>query len=112
ERFRPLPGRENVVVTRDPSYLAEGATVGGSFEEALETLGPVDRVCNIGGGQPFVAAMPLATELVVTQIALEVEGGDTFAPEIGPEWRLARSSAPAVSTTGLGYRFEWYRRAT
>lgn len=112
ERFRPLPGRENVVITRDPSYVAEGARVVGSFDAALETLGPVDRICNIGGGQLFAAAMPLATELVVTKIDLEVADGDTFAPEIGPEWRLARSSAPAVSTTGLGYRFEWYRRAT
>jgi dihydrofolate reductase len=55
--------------------------------------------------------MPFADELVVTRIELDVPDADTFAPQIGPEWRLAEQGGPLVSTTGLGYRFErWLRR--
>ena len=110
ERFRPLPGRENVVITRDPEYVAAGATTAASLERALSNL---DRrgaatVCLIGGGELFRQAMPLATELVVTRIELDVPDADTFAPEIGPEWHLTRSSEPSVSGSGIAYRFEWY----
>lgn len=151
ERFRPLPGRENVVVTRDPSFAAEGARVAASLEAALAlalvesgTLAhdsegtktafasPISSgedaaasgapasgaaarsapasVWVIGGGELYRAAMPLASELVVTRIELDVDDADTFAPEIGPEWRLADPGTPATSKTGLGYRFErWVR---
>lgn len=114
ERFRPLPGRENVVVTRDPAFIAGGARVAGSLDEALrggtEQNGGDSTAWVIGGGELFQLAMPLATDLVVTRIALEVDGADTFAPAIGPEWTLVDSGEPLVSKTGLGYRFERYRR--
>lgn len=112
ERFRPLPGRENAVVTRDASYLAGGAVVAGSLREALEAL--EDREAGtawiMGGGQLYRAAMPIADELLVTRIELDVDGADTFAPEIGPEWVLADAGEPCVSKTGLEYRIErWLR---
>ncbi|WP_336658619.1 dihydrofolate reductase [Leucobacter sp. USHLN153] len=139
ERFRPLPGRENVVVTGSEGYAAEGATVVTTLEEALErTRGsvreeyeehlvrlaedsgatcqdpgawPARAVWIIGGGQLYRAAMPIADELVVTRIDLDVPDADTFAPEIGPEWNLVGPGAPQTSATGLGYRFErWLRR--
>lgn len=118
-RFRPLPGRTNIVVTRDPGFLAEGAHVVASIDAALETAAGAGPVAEdgatlawiMGGGQMYRAAMPLATELVVTRIELDVPDADTFAPEIGPEWRLVDSGAPATSKTGLEYRFERYLRA-
>ena len=117
-RFRPLPGRDNIVVSRDPAYSANGAANGAavvdSFDAALaaawSTQGAGGSVGVIGGGQLYRAAMPEATELVVTRIELDVPDADTFAPEIGPEWRLVDAGEPLVSRTGLGYRFERYRR--
>ncbi|WP_449278717.1 dihydrofolate reductase [Leucobacter sp. GX24907] len=118
ERFRPLPGRQNVVVSRDERYTAAGAVVVPSLEAALDqaatfgTAEPTEAAWVIGGGQIFLAAMPLATELVVTRIDLDIPDADTFAPEIGPEWELVDAGTPLVSRTGLGYRFErWTRRS-
>lgn len=134
-RFRPLPGRENVVITRDAAYDAPGATVHASLEAAVQAVGQTAVAARsgagsgsepatapetkpgaapdawiMGGGELYRTAMPLASELVVTRIDLEVPDADTFAPEIGPEWRLADPGAPLVAASGLGYRFErWVR---
>ena len=108
ERVRPLPGRENIVVTRDAAFDAPGATVVTSAEAALRSI--PDTVWVIGGEVLFRAVMEEATELVVTRIEVEVPDADTFAPEIGPEWRLVEAGEPLVSSTGLEYRFERYVR--
>ena len=124
ERFRPLPGRVNIVVTRSPGFVAEGALVVDSVESAISAAREASRLSGgevrasagqerawiMGGGQLYRAAMPLATELVVTRIELDVPDADTFAPEIGAEWRLADPGTPHTSKTGLGYRFERYLR--
>lgn len=112
ERFRPLPGRENIVVTRDAAYVAEGATVRSSLDEAIDAAGRegAEIAWVMGGGEFYRAAMPVADELVVTRIELDADDADTFAPEIGPEWQLVDAGEPLVSKTGLGYRFErWLR---
>ncbi|MBK0419345.1 dihydrofolate reductase [Leucobacter sp. CSA1] len=138
ERFRPLPGRENLVVTRDPGYEAPGASAVPSLEEAVSRaegavraefeahlarlaaeegascqdpgIWPARAAWVIGGGRLYRAAMPLARELAVTRIELDVDGADTFAPEIGPEWRLVDPGEALTSRTGLVYRFErWVR---
>lgn len=111
ERFRPLPGRDNIVVSRDPLFRADGASVVQSLEGALEAQSDADTVWIMGGGELYRAAMPHADELVVTRIELDVDDADTFAPEIGPEWRLADPGEPAVAENGLGYRFERWVRA-
>lgn len=109
ERFRPLPGRENVVVSRDSEFVASGATVVQSLNAALDAVS--GRVWIMGGGQLYRAAMSYADELLVTRIELDVSDADTFAPEIGPDWRLADPGEPLVSADGLGYRFERWVRA-
>lgn len=111
-RFRPLPGRENLVVSRSPGYVAEGAQVARSLQAALsagEDRG-AETAWVIGGGQLYRAAMPLADELIITRIDLDVPDADTFAPEVGPEWELADPGTPLVSAAGLGYRFERWER--
>lgn len=112
ERFRPLPGRENIVVTRDPKYVAAEAATAHSLEGALAMLQdrPVEIAWIMGGGQLYAEGMPLADELVVTRIDLDVPDADTFAPEIGPEWQLADPGEPLTATNGLGYRFERWTR--
>lgn len=113
ERFRPLPGRENIVVTRDSKFEAPGATVENSLESALvRAAASTDKpVCVIGGGELYRASMSVATELVVTRIELDVPDADTFAPVIGPEWRRVDAGHTLASSEGLEYRFERYRRS-
>ncbi|WP_427869877.1 dihydrofolate reductase [Leucobacter luti] len=117
ERFRPLAGRANIVVTRDADYAAEGAEVVGSLDAALaaaerhagDRAAPAP-VWIMGGGELYRAAMPVADELVVTRLEVDVPGADTFAPEIGPEWRLVDAGDARVSQSGVGFRSERWER--
>ncbi|WP_277425218.1 dihydrofolate reductase [Leucobacter chromiireducens] len=113
ERVRPLPGRVNIVVTRDPGYAAPGATVVGSLPAAIAAAGSeaAEIAWIMGGGELYRSALPAATELVITRIALDVPDADTFAPQLGDEWRLADAGEDLVSATGLGYRCERWVRA-
>lgn len=113
ERFRPLPGRENIVVTRDAGYVAPGAAVRSSLDDALRSISDAAAgiVWIMGGGEMYRAALPFADELVVTRIELDVPDADTFAPEFGVGWQLVDASLPTVSGTGLEYRFERWERA-
>jgi len=113
-RFRPLPGRRNIVVTRDPAYPADGATLAGSLEEGIRIAHEgAEDVWIIGGAQVYAQAMPHLDELWITEIDAEVDG-DAFAPEVGPEWRVVRAD-PAdgwhESASGLRYRFLVCERA-
>jgi dihydrofolate reductase len=83
ERFRPLPGRANVVLTSDPGWSAEGARRVGSVADVLDRHDPL---WVIGGGSVYAAFLPHADRLVVTDVDVAVEG-DAWAPAIGPEWR-------------------------
>jgi dihydrofolate reductase len=108
-RFRPLPGRTNIVVTRDPAWQAEGALHAGSVQEAMALCpaGTTDAWV-IGGAQIYAAAMPLAQNAVVTEIAQAFEG-DAHAPSFGPEWReTAREHH--TSANGLPFAFVTYTR--
>ncbi|MDI6944529.1 dihydrofolate reductase [Microbacterium barkeri] len=115
ERFRPLPDRPNIVVTRDEGFAAEGAQVVHSLEDALEAAGRIDdEVWVIGGAQIYAQAMDVVDELWVTEVDVDADG-DAYAPEIGEEWRVVRSEpeGPAewlTSRTGTRYRFVVYRR--
>jgi len=110
ERFRPLPGRRNVVLTSDPSWAAEGAHRAGSVAQVLaEHDGPL---WVIGGGRVYAAFLPHADRLVVTDVDTRVDG-DTFAPELGPEWRRVSREPQdgwSTSTTGLRYAVSEYAR--
>lgn len=80
---RPLPGRRSIVITGQHDYQAEGAEVVSSLEEAFELAATQEEdVYVIGGGEIFQDAEPFATDAVVTEIDLEVEG-DRFAPILG-----------------------------
>ena len=84
---RPLPGRENIVVTRDTGYRAQGCRVAHSIEEALELTGESDEVMIIGGSGLYQQTLEHADRLYLTRVRAEVEG-DTRFPEIDPQqWR-------------------------
>lgn len=79
-RFRPLPGRRNIVVTRNRKWYGDGAERVGSLEEALDFLAGAPEVFVIGGAGVYAAALPLADELQLTEIDAEIEGDTLFPP--------------------------------
>lgn len=105
-RFRPLPGRLNIVVTRQAGWQAEGALRAGSIPEAM-ALCPADGdAWVIGGAELYAQALPLASSAVVTEIEQDFEG-DAFAPNFGPGW-VETARERHVSATGLAYSFVTY----
>jgi dihydrofolate reductase len=105
-KFRPLPGRLNIVVTRDAQWQADGAARAGSLEEAVALCPPDTDAWVIGGAQIYAAAIDLASTAVVTEIAQDFEG-DAFAPVFGPGWReTARETHTAAN--GLPFAFVTY----
>ena len=107
-RFRPLPGRRNVVVTRQSDWLAEGAERAGSLQQAIELCDGASNIWVIGGAQIYAQAMPLAHDAVVTEIEADFEG-DAHAPQFGPDWRETRRE-PQVAASGLKFSFVTYQR--
>jgi dihydrofolate reductase len=107
-RFRPLPGRTNIVITRQGEWQAEGAQRAASLEEALRLAGPAPEVWVMGGAQIYAQAEPLASRAEVTEIAQDVEG-DAFAPTLGPGWMEA-AREDHVSSSGLKFSFVSYQK--
>lgn len=100
-KFRPLPGRTNIVVTRQADWQAAGAHVAHSIEQALALCHVEEEVWVIGGAEVYVQALPLAQRAVITEIDAEFEG-DAFAPTFDDSWQeTARTSHTAAN--GLAY---------
>lgn len=104
---RPLPGRTNIVVTRQPHWQAEGAVRAGSLAEALAACADNADAWVIGGAEIYAQALPLARSAVVTEIDADFDG-DAFAPEFGPAWVETRRE-PHTSATGLSFSFVTYQ---
>jgi dihydrofolate reductase len=109
ERFRPLPGRQNIVVTRNAAYVAPGATVVNSLA-AAENAGTSGRdLFVIGGAELYAHALPLADRLELTEIDREVDGNVCFPAFDRALWHeIART--PGCSADGLGFAFVTYAR--
>jgi dihydrofolate reductase len=108
-RFRPLPGRRNVVLTRNAKWSAEGAERTGSLAAALELLADEERISIIGGGELFAAALPLVDELLLTEIDLDVDG-DTYFPERDRDAFVEVSREARAAPDGIPYSFVTFRR--
>ncbi|HNJ83143.1 MAG TPA: dihydrofolate reductase [Piscinibacter sp.] len=108
-RFRPLPGRRNIVVTRNAGWHGEGAERAGSLAEALRLAQDAAKVFVIGGAELYALALPQADELVLTEIEAELDG-DVFFPDWPRERFALAASEPHVSDSGIGYRFNHYIR--
>lgn len=116
---RPLPGRRNIVITRQPDWSAEGVDVADSLSDAVLLAQQVAQeegapeVMVIGGAQIYQEALPLADTLYVTDVAIELQG-DAFFPEISPErWQEVECSEayPAeLQGAAIDYRFLTYSR--
>ena len=115
---RPLPGRLNIVVTRDKAWRGEGVEVVHSLDEAIRLatargrcMAGADEICIIGGGEIYAQALPLADRLDVTHVLASVDG-DTFFPPIDPgEWRVAGSrEVPAGEKDSHPTRYMVYEK--
>lgn len=104
-RFRPLPRRRNVVLSRQPGWIADGAVVVDSLTGALQGVGS-GPAWVIGGGQVYQAALPYAGVAEVTEIDIDVSG-DTGAPDLAG-WTCRSTGKWQLSATGLRYRFLSY----
>ena len=113
-KFRPLPGRLNVVVTRQAelveSLTTAGAQVAHSLQDAIDLCAGKPHAWVIGGAELYAQALPLAYSAEVTEIDQEFDG-DAHAPHLGPDWKLTRSEQH-TSATGLGFRFVSYLRTS
>ncbi len=109
EQFRPLPGRRNIVVTRNDRWQADGAQRAASLDAALALAAPADWAWIVGGGQVYREAIARADRLEVTELDLDV-AGDTTAPSV-QGWQVVASDPSEgwhVSRTGIRYRFLRY----
>lgn len=83
---RPLPGRLNIVISRNPNFSADGVTVVSDIAAAQAAAGDVDELMIIGGGSIYQACLPIADRLYLTFIDADIDGGDTQFPEWGDGW--------------------------
>lgn len=110
ERFRPLPGRRNVVVTRSLGWAAEGAERAASLADALELLADEPQVFVAGGAELYAEALPLADELLVTEVDAEFEG-DVFFPQLDGTLFREVSREAHEADDGTPFAFVTYARA-
>jgi dihydrofolate reductase len=108
-RFRPLPGRRNVVVSRDAGYEAPGAEVVTSLEAALALVAGAPRACVIGGAQLYTLALPQADVLELTEIDTELDG-DTFFPDWDRRDFAERRREQHLAADGTRFAFVTYER--
>jgi dihydrofolate reductase len=106
-KVRPLPGRKNVVLTRQAGYMADGAHVVSTLQEALTD----DLTWVIGGAQLYSLALPLATRCEVTEVEIDLprDDGDAVAPVLDESW-VGDAGEWFTSSSGLRYRFFSYVR--
>ena len=109
---RPLPGRQNIVISRNPGLIARGADVCDSLEAAIE-ISKTDEIMVIGGGQLYAAALPLAQAMILTLIAIEPEA-DTWFPKWDEEhWQQTEERHfQADENNNLVYRIVKFKRIT
>ncbi len=109
---RPLPERRNLILTRDAGFKAAGCETVTSLEQALSLAAPAEELMVIGGGEVYRLAWGRTDRIYLTRIEADVEGADTFFPELDPqEWReTGRDGHKADAKNPYDYSFLTYER--
>ena len=105
---RPLPGRQNIVVTRNPDFMSSGITVVHSVEAAIAAANKTEEIMIIGGTELYKLSLPLAGRIYLTDIQQDFDG-DAHFPSLGSQWREV-SREDHVSDDGLSYSFCVFER--
>ena len=106
----PLPGRENIVITQQAGYEAPGAAVASSLEAALALCAGESIACVIGGEQVFKDSLPVASDLVMTEIKQDFEGDTRFPEYDRSKWKETQREAHTAAS-GMRFDFVLYERA-
>lgn len=108
---RPLPGRQNIIVTRQAGFVAEGCDVVDSPARALTVAGYADEIMIIGGSQIYELFLPKAARLYMTRVDADIDG-DAFFPDLDEDdWRLLASEAhEAGESNEYAFEFRTYER--
>ena len=110
DRFRPLPGRRNIVVSRNPMLVLKGADLAAGLEDALELAADAPKVFVMGGGELYAQALPYADALLLTEVDAELQGDTVF-----PDWdrglfKPVRREAHEGQAGGAPFSITLYRR--
>ena len=106
---KPLPNRRNIVITRQADYVAEGAEVVGDLQAAFALCADAPEIIVMGGAQIYAEALPLATDLRITEVDLSVEG-DAYFPTVDANvWQEVAREAH-VSAKDIAFAFVHYQR--
>ncbi|MEM6683510.1 MAG: dihydrofolate reductase [Pseudomonadota bacterium] len=109
---RPLPGRHNIVLTRDAAFSAEGCSTAGTLAAALDAAGSVDEVMIIGGAQIYALALPHVTRAYITEVDLAPDG-DTLFETLDPSlWAETQREAYGAQADAPAYAFVTYDRVS
>lgn len=112
EKFRPLPDRTNVVITRNKDYVAEGAEVRHNLLEALdEFVWGTEELFVIGGAQIYKEAFPYANKLYLTRVMADVKGDTFLEGLVESDWVMTEVEGP-FKEDKYHYRFDTYKRKT
>ena len=106
---RPLPGRRNIVISRDAHYSAQGAECVTSLAQAIASVQDLEEAFVIGGAQIYQEALPLAQQVIATEVLESVEGDAFFAPLDKAQW-IETSRQPHPAENGLRFDIVHYRR--
>ena len=106
---RPLPGRRNIVISRDAHYAAQGVECVTSLAQAIASVQDLDEAFVIGGAQIYQEALPFAQQVIATEVLESVEGDAFFAPLDKGQW-IETSREPQPAENGLRFDIVHYRR--
>ncbi|MGI9234467.1 MAG: type 3 dihydrofolate reductase [Woeseiaceae bacterium] len=108
---RPLPGRQNIVVTRQADFQAEGCEVVASPADALRAAGDVDEIVVIGGSEIYALFLPKASRIYLTRVQARVEGDAYFPDPDDQDWQLVDTESHAASDANqYAFEFRTYER--
>lgn len=108
---RALPGRQNIVVTRNQDWSHDGVDVATSLSAAIELAGNVDEIMITGGGQIYAEAMDKVDRMYITEVALQVDGDAYFPAFDMSDWKEVSRDAHPAEGDKPGYAFVVYERA-
>ena len=108
---RPLPGRQNIVISRKADYVAEGARVVADLDSALWAAANVDEVMIIGGAEIYALALPKADRIYLTEVAVRPQGDTVFPSFDRAAWRESSRAAHPATESAPAYSFVMLDRA-